>query len=312
MTSPVVVRTALSGYPLVHSGKVRDTYDLGSELLMIATDRISAFDVIMAQGVPGKGSALTQLSRFWFDQTRDLVPNHLITTDIVTLSRLSDTERALLEDRSMIVRKAERIDFECVVRGYLSGSAWSEYQSHGTIAELPMPPGLLESSELTEPIFTPAVKNEAGHDENISVATLRDRIGRELAVELERRSIMLFTVARDLARERGIIIADTKFEFGFVEGQLIVIDEMLTPDSSRFWDLAAYEPGRAQASFDKQFLRDWLIASGWNREPPPPDLPAEVIEGTKQRYQEAVARFTGSSTITVSGSDPERERSGLS
>ncbi len=311
MTSPAVTRTALSGYPLVHSGKVRDTYDLGSELLMIATDRISAFDVIMPQGIPGKGQALTQLSRFWFDQTRDLASNHLVTTDLVSLSNLSDRERELLDDRSMIVRKAERIDYECVVRGYLAGSGWNEYRSHGTVAGLPLPAGLLDSSKLPEAIFTPAVKNDQGHDENISVAELRNRIGAELTDELERRSIALFTFASDLARERGIVIADTKFEFGFVDGELIVIDEMLTPDSSRFWDAEAYDPGHAQASFDKQYLRDWLLDSGWNREPPAPDLPAEVIEGTQRRYQEAVARLTGESTSASKAAAPGSERSGV-
>jgi len=307
--SNTLTSTSLSGYPLIHSGKVRDTYDLGDRLLMVATDRISAFDVIMPQGIPGKGRALTRLSVFWFGVTSHLSPNHLVSTDLSTLDALTEEERAVLDGRSMIVRKAKRIDFECVVRDYLAGSAWNEYRAHGTVAGLTLPKGLAESGRLPEPIFTPAVKNDHGHDENISVSKLCNRIGSDLARELERRSIEIFTAASQRARTRGIIIADTKFEFGFAGDELIVIDEMLTPDSSRFWDAEQYVPGGPQPSFDKQYLRDWLIDSGWNRELPAPDLPSEVIDGTMRRYQEAVERLTGQTLEAPMRTASDRERS---
>ncbi len=309
MTSDPLTRVSLQHYPLFHSGKVRDTFDLGDRLLIVASDRISAFDVIMPDGIPGKGKALTKLSVFWFDQTRERIPNHLLTTDLTELSLLSAVEREQIQGRSMIVRKARRIDFECVVRGYLSGSAWKEYCDTGTVAFAPMPEGMRESDKLSEPIFTPAVKNDRGHDENISIQELRNRIGRTLADDLERRSVELYLAAGDYAIDRGIIIADTKFEFGFVDDELIVIDEMLTPDSSRFWDAGRWSPGGPQASFDKQFLRDWLIASGWDRNPPAPKLPQEVVQGTRQRYEQAVEKLIGPPSASPLRVQQERVKS---
>jgi len=309
VNSSALTRTALSGFPRIHSGKVRDTYDLGDRLLMVATDRISAFDVIMPQGVPGKGRRLTRLSTFWFRATSHISSNHLLSTDLSTLNELTLPERKALDGRSMIVRRAKRIDFECVVRGYLAGSGWNEYRERGTVAGLPVPKGLAESVKLPEPIFTPAVKNDVGHDENISISELSNRIGSDLSGELRRRSIALFTAASEMALPRGIIIADTKFEFGFVGDELIVIDEMLTPDSSRFWDAEQYQPGGPQRSFDKQYLRDWLIDSGWNREPPAPAVPDDVMDGTMRRYQEAVERLTGQTLETTMPVSSVRERS---
>ncbi len=288
-----LTRTELDQFPLLHRGQVRDTYDLGDQLLMVATDRISAFDVIMPAGIPGKGRILTGLSAFWFEKTRDIAPNHFLSTDLSQLQPLSDDEREQLTGRALIVRKANRIDIECVVRGYIAGSAWQENLSSGTIAGLPAQGGLRESDRLPAPVFTPASKSDQGHDENITIDQLRAEVGVDLAADLERISLALYNAASAHALARGIIIADTKFEFGFVDGELIVIDEMLTPDSSRFWDLESYEPGRAQDSFDKQYLRDWLLSTGWDREPPAPQLPADVIEGTLRRYREAVDRLTG-------------------
>jgi phosphoribosylaminoimidazole-succinocarboxamide synthase len=274
-------------------GKVRDTYDLGDRLLMVASDRLSAFDVILPDGVPDKGRVLTQLSAFWFRRTADQVPNHLLSTDIDDLPPEVGESAEALRDRFMIVRKAERIEIECVVRGYVAGSAWVEYQRDGTVCGQRLPSGLVESSQLPEPIFTPASKNDVGHDENISIAEVERRIGAELTSQLIDRSTQLYSTAAAYAAQRGLLIADTKFEFGHANGRLIVIDEILTPDSSRFWEAAAYEPGRPQESFDKQYVRDWLIASGWDRNPPAPPLPAEVIEGTANRYREAYERITG-------------------
>jgi phosphoribosylaminoimidazole-succinocarboxamide synthase len=289
------LETHVANYPLYRRGKVRESYDLGGELLIIATDRISAFDVIMPNGIPHKGAILTQLSAFWFERTAELVPNHLLSTDLSSLPGLSDEERGKYSGRSMIVRKAERINIECVVRGHVSGSAWAEYRQTEAIAGEAQPSGLVESQRLMEPLFTPAIKNDQGHDENISRAELAQRVGSELSTRLESASRLLYEHAYAYAMDRGIIIADTKFEFGFADDRLIVIDEMLTPDSSRFWDAASYTPGRSQESFDKQYLRDWLLQSGWNREPPAPMLPPEVVAGTASRYREAFERMTGSS-----------------
>jgi phosphoribosylaminoimidazole-succinocarboxamide synthase len=254
---------------------------------------LSAFDVILPDGVPDKGRVLTQLSAFWFRRTADQLPNHLISTDLADLPPEVGDSAEALRDRFMIVRMAERIEIECVVRGYLAGSAWVEYQRDGTVCGQRLPAGLVESSRLPEPIFTPASKNDVGHDENISIAEVERRIGADLTKQLIDLSTRLYLSAAAYAAERGLLIADTKFEFGHVDGQLIVIDEVLTPDSSRFWEAAAYEPGRPQESFDKQYVRDWLIASGWDRNPPAPPLPAEVIEGTANRYREAYERITG-------------------
>ncbi|HXH21572.1 MAG TPA: phosphoribosylaminoimidazolesuccinocarboxamide synthase [Dehalococcoidia bacterium] len=280
---------------LLHRGKVRDTYDLGDgRLLMVATDRISAFDVVLPNGIPDKGAVLTQLSAFWFERTRDVVPNHFIrVADGTAADGLPFELPPDLRGRSMIVKKAQRLDVECVVRGYLAGSAWADYKETGRVFGIRMPPGLKESEALPEPLFTPTTKAEVGHDESISFSDLIQEIGPENATAVRLRSLALYKYAAMYARERGIIIADTKFEFGLLDGEPIVIDEMLTPDSSRFWPASEYEPGRPQHSFDKQFVRDWLTNSGWNREPPPPALPPDIVEKTAERYREAYRRLTG-------------------
>ncbi|HUG16496.1 MAG TPA: phosphoribosylaminoimidazolesuccinocarboxamide synthase [Thermomicrobiales bacterium] len=278
---------------LYRRGKVRDMYDLGDRLLMVATDRVSAFDVVLPDAVPDKGQILTRMSLFWFEMTRSVVPNHLISAEIDDLPEFLGTNREALRDRFMLVRKAQRIDIECVVRGYLAGSGWAEYRRLSTVCGAPLPAGLVESEKLAEPIFTPAAKADAGHDENISIERMASLIGSETTTALRDTSIALYAKAEAYARSRGIIIADTKFEFGLIDDTLTVIDEMLTPDSSRFWDGAAYEPGRAQASFDKQPLRDWLEASGWNKMAPGPPLPPEIINETAERYRRAYERITG-------------------
>jgi phosphoribosylaminoimidazole-succinocarboxamide synthase len=270
--------------PLFRRGKVREMYDLGGgRLLMVASDRVSAFDVVMDDPIPGKGAVLTTLSRFWFEHTAGLVRNHL----------LPDAPPADLAERALVVRKAERIDVECVVRGYLAGSGWAEYRSLGTLAGEKLPAGLSESQQLPEARFTPATKAESGHDENISRVRLAELVGAEVAGRLEELSLRLYEAGATHARGRGLILADTKFEFGWLDGQLILIDELMTPDSSRYWPADEYAPGKPQPSFDKQFLRDFLESSGWNKEPPPPRLPAWVIEGTASRYAEALRRLTG-------------------
>ncbi|MGH2562440.1 MAG: phosphoribosylaminoimidazolesuccinocarboxamide synthase [Thermomicrobiales bacterium] len=290
----VIREIVIDDLPLFRRGKVRDTYQIGDDLLMVASDRISAFVVVLPTSIPHKGTVLTQLSRFWFEQTASIAPNHMVTANVERFP--PDVERLapLLAGRSMIVRRAERIDIECVVRGYIAGSAWQEYQSAGTVRGEPLATGLRQSQRLDEPIFTPAIKNDEGHDENISVRTLSDRVGTQLAGQLEAMSLRLFQAAAALALRRGIIVADTKFEFGFIDGNLSVIDEMVTPDSSRFWDAETYQPGKDQPSFDKQYVRNWLNEIGWNKQPPGPDLPAEVVAGTARRYSEAYKRLTGS------------------
>ena len=279
--------------PLLRRGKVREMYVVDDErLLMVASDRVSAFDVVMNEPIPGKGTVLTALSAFWFRLTGDVVRNHLISSDVADLpSGLGDAARALGE-RWLLVRRAERIDIECVVRGYLSGSAWAEYRRAGTVAGEPLPPGLAESTRFDRPLFTPAIKAESGHDENISRARLASIVGSERAQRLEALSLELYAAGASHAASRGLILADTKFEFGEVDGGLILIDELLTPDSSRYWPADRYQPGGPQPSFDKQFLRDFLESSGWNKEPPPPALPQAVIDGTAARYQEALRRLT--------------------
>jgi phosphoribosylaminoimidazole-succinocarboxamide synthase len=275
-------------YRHVYGGKVRDTYEITPDLLLIvASDRISAFDVVLPSTVPDKGVILTQLSHFWFEQLSDVVPNHLAEYNVV----LPDD----LRSRSMVVRKADRIPVECVVRGYISGSGWVEYQRSGAVAGHALPQELRQSDKLPEPIFTPARKNDIGHDENIPVQLLRNEIGVELSQRLEQISLGLYNRAHAQAIERGVIIADTKFEFGWIDGEVRLIDEALTPDSSRFWEAALWSPGGDQPSFDKQFVRDWLLQSGWDREPPGPELPFEVIAGTRDRYLEAFRRLTGES-----------------
>ncbi|RIK46446.1 MAG: phosphoribosylaminoimidazolesuccinocarboxamide synthase [Chloroflexi bacterium] len=280
-------------FPLFRRGKVRDTWDLGDQLLMVATDRISAFDVILPEPIPGKGRVLTSLSAFWFRRTAEIAPNHLLSTDVVDLPPVLQRYADALRGRFMLVKKAQRIDIECVVRGYLSGSAWVEYRDRGTVCEQALPAGLVESAKLPEPIFTPATKADSGHDENISIATMQTLVGREKTERLVDLSLRLYDFGARHAEQHGMIVADTKFEFGEVDGQVIVIDEMLTPDSSRFWDMSSYSPGGPQESFDKQPVRDWLTAQGWNRKPPAPHLPPEIIEQTGWRYREAYRRLTG-------------------
>jgi len=277
-----------------YRGKVRDTYDLGDRLLIVATDRISAYDAILPTGIPDKGKVLSQMSAWWFEHTSQVVPNHFIR--LADGTPADDLPFALppeLIGRSTIARKAKRIDVECIVRGYLSGSAWSEYQKWGTVNGLRMPKGMQESEQFPEPLFTPTTKAEEGHDEPMTFSDLVQEVGPEEAQVLRLRSVALYNFAADYAREKGIIIADTKFEFGFYEGELIVIDEILTPDSSRFWAVADYRVGGPQPSFDKQYVRDWLSQSGWNKEPPAPELPPEIVEGTSRRYKEAYRLLTG-------------------
>ncbi|MBA7635159.1 Phosphoribosylaminoimidazole-succinocarboxamide synthase [subsurface metagenome] len=286
--------------PLFSKGKVRDTYDLGNLLLIIATDRISAFDSVLPCGIPNKGLVLNQLSASWFEKTENLVPNHLIevVNDVHCLDAYLPTESrfpypSYLSGRSMIVKKAKRIPVECVVRGYLSGSAWAEYQQHGTISSFLLPKGLQESQELPEPLFTPTTKAETGHDLPLSTDEMKELVGEALAEEMKKKSLAIYSYARQYARARGIIIADTKMEFGLDNNTLILIDELLTPDSSRLWDTSQYKVGKSQPSYDKQPLRDWLVQAGWDKEPPAPTLPPEVIEATSKRYQEGYERLTG-------------------
>jgi phosphoribosylaminoimidazole-succinocarboxamide synthase len=278
-----------------HRGKVRDTYDLGDgRLLIVATDRISAFDVVLPTGIPDKGAVLTQMSEHWFDVTKDVVPNHFIRLADGTAA--DDLPFALPDDlkgRSTIVKKAQRLDVECIARGYITGSAWAEYKAAGTVCGVRMPAGMVESEQFPEPLFTPTTKADVGHDENMSAAELVGLVGPEYANAIRLRTLALYKYCAQYALERGIIIADTKFEFGIVDGEPIIIDEMLTPDSSRFWPADQYEPGRPQPSFDKQFVRDYLTDSGWNREPPAPDLPPDIVEKTTQRYHEAYRLLTG-------------------
>jgi phosphoribosylaminoimidazole-succinocarboxamide synthase len=271
-------------------GKVRDVYDLGDRLLMISSDRISAFDWVLSTGVPDKGRVLTQISAFWF-QTLG-VPNHVLTQDLSEVE-LSAENRELLAGRSMVVKKAQIVPIECVVRGYLEGSGWKEYRASGTVCGLRLPEGLVQGSALPEPIFTPATKAQSGHDENISFERMVDIVGLETANELRTRSLQVYQRGAEQARAAGIIIADTKFEWGRHEGELILCDEVLTPDSSRFWPVASYAPGKSQASFDKQFVRDWLETTTWDKNSPPPELPAEVVSGTRAKYIEAYERLTG-------------------
>jgi phosphoribosylaminoimidazole-succinocarboxamide synthase len=283
-----------------HRGKVRDTYDLDDgRLLIVATDRISAFDVVLPNGIPDKGAVLTQMSAFWFDLTDGVVPNHYLR-----LADGSDADNLPFElppellGRSMIVKKAQRLDVECIARGYLAGSAWAEYQKTGKVSGVRMPAGMVESEQFPEPLFTPTTKAEVGHDENMSHADFVNLLGAEVANAVQLRTLAMYKYAAQYALERGIIIADTKFEFGIVDGEPIVIDEVLTPDSSRFWPVDQYHTGRSQPSFDKQFVRDWLTSIGWNREPPAPEMPAEIIEKTSERYREALRRLTGEELMT--------------
>jgi len=298
--SPSVLINTDMPLPLFIRGKVRDTYDLGNLLLIVATDRISAFDSVLPCGIPDKGLVLNHLSAFWFKKTRNLVPNHLVEVvgDVHCLDSYLPAESrfpypSYLANRSMVVKKVKRIPIECVVRGYLSGSAWAEYRQWGTISGLPVAKGLLESQELPQPLFTPTTKAETGHDQPVTMDEMKRLVGEALAEEIKGKSLAIYSYAQEYARARGVIIADTKFEFGLDNDKLILIDELLTPDSSRIWDAELYKVGESQPSYDKQPVRDWLTQSGWNKEPPAPMLPPEVIEATTERYQQAYERLTG-------------------
>lgn len=291
---PTIRETSLSDLKLKGRGKVRDIYDLGDQLLIVATDRISAFDVIMPNTIPDKGRILNQISRFWFETVEDIIPHHMIATVVENFPEVCQKYHDILEGRSMLVKKTRPLPVECVVRGYLSGSGWKEYKETGKICGIELPVGLVESSRFEEPIFTPATKEELGtHDENIPFKKVVDKIGTDLAERVRQVSIAIYKKARDLADERGIIIADTKFEFGILGDTLLLIDEILTPDSSRFWPKDQYAPGGPQRSFDKQFLRDYLLSLDWDKTPPAPELPEEIIEKTRERYLEAYRRLVG-------------------
>jgi phosphoribosylaminoimidazole-succinocarboxamide synthase len=286
--------TELESLALSSRGKVRDLYDFGDRLLIVATDRISAYDVVMPDAIPDKGKVLTQLSRFWFNLTKDIAPNHLISTTLADFPRECAPYRNVLEGRSMLATKAEVIPIECVVRGYLSGSAWEEYQATGTVCGVRLKEGLEESCKLKAPIFTPATKADLGqHDENIAFDKMEKIVGIKVARNLRNLSIAIYERAREYAERRGIIIADTKFEFGMKGDRIILIDELLTPDSSRFWPKDKYRSGAPQMSFDKQFLRDYLVSIKWSKNPPAPELPEEVIERTREKYLEAYERLVG-------------------
>jgi phosphoribosylaminoimidazole-succinocarboxamide synthase len=290
-----VYQTDIQGVPLLQQGKVRDIYDMGDALLMVATDRISAFDVVMPEPVPDKGKVLTRISVFWFERMRSIIDNHIIASDVAQYPAELQPYTEQLRDRSMLVRKTRPLPVECVVRGYLSGSGWKSYQKSGEVCGIAMPSGLRESDPLPEPVFTPSTKAEAGaHDENISFEEVVERVGQETAERIRELSLAIYRKGAAIAEERGIIIADTKFEFGFDGDQLILIDEVLTPDSSRFWPKATYQPGGPQDSFDKQYLRDYLLSLDWDKNPPAPSLPAEVIANTRKKYLEALNCLVGS------------------
>jgi phosphoribosylaminoimidazole-succinocarboxamide synthase len=288
---PAVTETTLGDWP-VRRGKVRDIYDLGSELLLVATDRISAFDWVLPTGIPDKGRVLAQTSAFWFRRLDE--PHHMKSTDIADVKLPAGVDAAPLVGRSMLVHNTDVVPIECVVRGYLSGSGWKEYQNNGTVCGIQLPSGLKESGKLPAPIFTPATKAESGHDENIPFERMVELVGRDVAEELRRRSLAVYQRGAEHALARGIIIADTKFEWGRLGEKLILIDEVLTPDSSRFWPADSYRPGGPQPSFDKQFVRDWLEATGWDKNSPPPELPPDVVAKTRDKYIEAYERLTGS------------------
>ncbi|MDI7259633.1 MAG: phosphoribosylaminoimidazolesuccinocarboxamide synthase [Thermodesulfobacteriota bacterium] len=294
MSSHAISQTEFKSLKLKGRGKVRDIYDLGDQLLIVATDRISAFDVVMPSPIPDKGKILTQLSRFWFDLTKGIVPNHLVSTEVEDFPQECRPYQEVLRGRSMLVVKTDPLPVECVVRGYLSGSGWEEYQKTGAICGISIPRGLVESSKLKEVIFTPATKAEIGlHDENINFERMEEIVGKDLAQRLKSISLSVYQKARDFAEQKGILIADTKMEFGMKDGKLLLIDELLTPDSSRFWPENEYRPGGSQKSFDKQFLRDYLLSIRWDKNPPVPQLPGEVIQKTREKYLEAYERLVG-------------------
>ena len=293
MSNETVLQLDLPGIKKIKSGKVREIFDLGDRLLLVASDRISAFDVIMPNGIPRKGEVLTQISFFWFDRFASLVPNHLLAKANDPLPKELQPFSSKLAGRSMIVKKAKPLAIECIVRGYLSGSGWKEYKKSQTVCGIPLPGGLTESAELPQAIFTPSTKAEEGHDENISFEQACKVVGTDLATQARDLSLKIYNAGRDYARQRGIIIADTKFEFGVFDGKLILIDEVLTPDSSRFWPADQYQPGKGQPSFDKQFVRDYLETLDWDKNPPGPKLPEDVVNKTSAKFLEAYERLTG-------------------
>lgn len=293
MSQAAIVETHLSGARLSRRGKVRELYDLGDSLLLVASDRISAYDCVLSPGVPDKGKVLTQLSNFWFRKFSD-VENHLIETDVSKFPESLQADVPLLEGRSVVVRKAEVIPFECVARGYLAGSGWAEYRKTGAVCGVRLPPGLVEADRLPEPIFTPATKSERGHDENIPFSRMADELGESEAGSLRDTTLALYERARQFAESRGLLLADTKLEFGRLDGRLLWIDEAFTPDSSRYWDARAWTPGRTPVSFDKQFVRDWLDSTGWDHRPPAPRLPEGVVRTTREKYLEAYKSLTES------------------
>jgi phosphoribosylaminoimidazole-succinocarboxamide synthase len=288
-----LLETNLPGTRLLGRGKVRDLYEVDGRLLVVATDRISAFDFVLGSGIPDKGRVLTQLSVFWFEFLQPVTPTHFITAELGDYPPALQEQRKELEGRSMLVHRTKPLPVECVARGYLSGSGWKDYQKTGAVCGIQLPAGLRESEQLPEPIFTPATKATSGHDENISFDEVARTVGGGLAEELRARTLRIYRKSSEYARSRGLILADTKFEFGLLGEELQLIDEVLTPDSSRFWGLDAYQPGRSQPAFDKQFVRDYLERSGWDKQPPAPALPAEVVQATRQRYLEAYQRLTG-------------------
>lgn len=283
-----VLRIELPGIKPVRSGKVRDIFDLGDKLLLVASDRVSAFDVVLPNGIPGKGKVLTQISLYWFKQMEDIISNHLLSADAEYFPAVCIPARAVLEGRSMLVKKARPLPVECIVRGYLSGSGWNEYKKQGTVCGIKLPDNLLESSKLPEPLFTPSTKAEEGHDININFDEVIKIVGKEMAEKLRDTSLRIYTKARNMAEKKGIIIADTKFEFGLCNNELILIDEVLTPDSSRFWSAKTYSAGKSQDSFDKQIIRDYLLTLDWNQQPPGPELPQDIVDKAAARYREII------------------------
>jgi phosphoribosylaminoimidazole-succinocarboxamide synthase len=293
-TQNTIHRTELPGITLKARGKVRDVYDLGDALLLVATDRLSAFDYVLPNPIPDKGKVLNQISAFWFDMFSDLIPNHVISTDVAEFPEALRGQSAQLAGRSTLVRKLEMMPVECVARGYLAGSGWKEYRQQGTVCGIALPSGLEESARLPEPIFTPATKAEDGeHDENIPFSRAQEILGADMAATLRDKTLELYNAGSEYAANKGIIIADTKFEFGMAGGELILGDEVLTPDSSRFWPADEYQPGHGQPSFDKQYVRDYLESIGWGKQPPVPELPAEIVQGTRERYREIYRILTG-------------------
>lgn len=292
-SAPALVESHLPDLPAPRRGKVRDVYEVGDALLLVATDRLSAYDHVLSPAIPDKGKILTQLSNFWFEHLAEAVPNHLLATDPADFPAVLAPYRRQLAGRSALVRRAEVVPFECVARGYLAGSGFREYRDGGRVCGVELPPGLRRADRLPEPVFTPATKAESGHDENVSFETVVDAVGRELAERLRAITLDLYRRGAAHAADRGLILADTKLELGFADGELLLVDEVMTPDSSRYWDAELWTPGEEPASFDKQYVRNWLDDSGWDHESPPPELPPQVVEGTRQRFLEAFRRITG-------------------